>query len=716
MFCPDFGHNLLYDCNGRWQFWQMVYSFLPFFFLVSIFFRIFASKKGTKTKMRMIKHSRFWLLAIMATLLTTACSSGPSKEQSAKAGRMIETAHKARDFNRLLALADSLENAGCLTQAEAYYWKGYASDRMKKSRMAEFYWKTALEAAANSTSKEELDTYAKTASRLANLLSVRGDYEGTLKIGVPAAQLLEEQQCDTTSDYTNLLIYIGCCQAAVGNGDNDAEDIFKRAYQKHQDNINNTHSDAAYKDAIAGLINIAYFYNHIKNYQAALTWTGHFGEMLNEYEQHSDANAEYIDKQLARFDIFQAIALEGLGKKEEAAKVYEAFKATLFSKTPEGKINGNDYLTAAERWNEAADNYSSLDAILSQKESSISIEDIQELMLKKYQANLRAGRRDTAATVSMQICDSLNHALIMAKQLDAEEQAKVVEDVELLANQQAEKARQKQMWLFGALALLFLGFIAYVYYSRRADRQLKRDHQELQKVFTTLKDDTTTSEREATELRVAHALAEGSPAIVPTLPKGISMYASTIPTKGFGSSICDYLTRDGKLFFCMGDVEGRNVSASVAAAMVKAQFRTATAIETEPSRIVEVISKAKEWKENIRLFVGVLDTVTGLLRYYNAGHEEPVLLDKEITRLPASEQEMQMTKGMMLFLFNKGMMTAENKSCKQYGENRMLGAALQAIKMDARPEPFVASITDNINTFISDTEQQTDIAMLAIRC
>ena len=663
-----------------------------------------------------MKQSKIWLLTIMAAILATACSNGPSKEQSDKAGRMIQTAHKARNFNRLLTLSDSLEKQGCLTQAEAYYWKGYASDRMKKSRMAEFYWKTALEAASNSTNKEDLDTYAKTASRLANLLSVRGDYKGALKIALPVAQRLEELKCDTTSDYVNLLIYVGCCQAVTGNNGSDADDLFKRAYQKHKDNINKTHSDAAYKDAIAGLINIAYFYNHIQKYQSALTWTGHFGEMLNEYEQHSDANAEYIDKQLARFDIYQAIALEGLDKKEEAAKVYEAFKATQFSKTPEGKINGNDYLAAAERWNEAADNYSSLNAMMGQKEASVSMDDIQELMLKKYQANLRAGRRDTAAAVSMQICDSLDHALALAKILDTEEQAKVVEDVELLTNQQAEKAREKQMGLFGALALLFLGFIAYVFYSRRHDRQLRRDHQELLKTFTTLKEDTTTSEREATELRVAHALAEANPTTAPTLPKGLSLYASTIPTKGFGSSICNYLTRDGKLFFCMGDVEGQNVSASVAAAMVKAQFRTATAIETEPSRIVEVISQARQWKENIRLFVGVLDTETGQLNYYNAGHEEPVLLDKEITRLPASEQETQMKKGTMIFLFNKGIITTKNKANKLYGENRLLGAALQAMKTDARPEPFVASITDNINTFIGDTEPQADIAMLAIKC
>ena len=662
-----------------------------------------------------MKQSRFWLLAIMAIILATACNNRPSKEQSDKAQRMIESAHKAREFNKLLALADSLEKAGCMTQAEAYYWKGYASDRMKKTRMAHFYWNTAIEAVGKSTNKEDLDIYAKTTCRLANMLSVKGDYKGSLKIAVPAAQRLEELKCDTTSDYVNLLIYIGCCQAAVGNGDNDATDGFKRAYQKHLDNISKTHNDAAYKDAIAGLINIAYFCNYTKNYQAAMNWTGHFGEMLNEYEQRPDVNAEYIDKQLARFDIYQAIALEGLGKKEEAAKVYDAFKATMFSKTPEGKINGNDYLVAAGRWNEAADNYSSLNAMLEQKESTVSIDDIQELMLKKYQANLQAGRKDTAAAVSMQICDSLDHALALAKRLDAEEQATVVENVELLTNQQAEKTRQKQLGLFGAVALLFLGFIAYMFYSRRADRQLRKDHQELQKTFATLKDDTTVSERMATELRLAHAVTEIEQT-TPTLPKGMTLYASTTPTKAFGNSICDYLTREGKLFFCMGDVEGQDVNASLTAAMMKVLFRTATDLETDPSRIVEVISKAKQWKERIMLFVGVIDTETGMLRYCNAGHEEPLLLDNEIARLTDSQGEMQLKKGMLLYLFNKGILSAENKEHKSYGENRLLGAALQAMKTDARPEPFITSITDNLNKFIGDTEQQADLAMLAIKC
>ena len=662
-----------------------------------------------------MKQSKIWIVFIVAAMLMTACSNGPTKEQSENAKRVIEMAHKQRDYDKLLALADSLEKNGNLSHAEAYYWRGYASDRLKMYRMAEFYWKTALEACEESTTPEDLKIYAMTASRMANLLSVRGNYDGTLKMGVPAANRLEELKCDTTSDYVNLLIYIGCCQSAT-NGGSDAEDGFNRAYQKHKENIENNHTESAYKNAIAGLINIAYFCNYTKDYQKAMKWIGHFGEMINEYEQRPDADKKYIDKQIARFNIYKAIALEGQGKKEEAAAAFEDFKATEFSKTPEGKIQGNDYLAAAERWEEAVDNYHSLNELLDTQEKSMTLDDIHDLLLKKYEANLQAGRRDSAARVSMQVCDSLNNALALAKKLDAAEQATIVENVENVTEQHAMEARMKQMWLFGALILLFLGFVVYVYYQRHADRQLKKDHENLKKECARLEENVSSKEREQTELRLAHSLNSTAKAAEAHLPQDITAYAQLTPTNTFGTSICDYHTMGDKLFFCIGDVAGNSVESSMAAAIAKAQFRTASMLQTEPQQIVEAISESRNWNEPMTLFVGVMDMTSRILKFYNAGHETPVIVGQEITRLDDVSGEIEMAKGTMIYLFNKGVLTAENKDHKQYGENKMLGAALQAMKTDARPEPFVVSIEENLNKFIGDTQQENDIMMLAIKC
>ena len=184
------------------------------------------------------RWSKAWIGVIsfllpLSSFLVTSCGSSPSEEEMAKAEQLIEAAHKAKDYQQLMKLADGLEAKGSLTPAKAYYWRGYASDRTNRRRMAEFYYNTALKAAAD----EDLDIYAKAASHLANLMALRGDYENGLKLATPVVQKLEEQQCDTTSDYVNLLIYIGCCQAGLGTTGDAVGDGFDKAYEKHLDNV-----------------------------------------------------------------------------------------------------------------------------------------------------------------------------------------------------------------------------------------------------------------------------------------------------------------------------------------------------------------------------------------------------------------------------------------------------------------------------------------------
>ena len=324
------------------------------------------------------RWSKVWIGVIsfllpLSSFLVTSCGNSPSEEEMAKAEQLIEAAHKAKDYQQLMKLADDLEAKGSLTPAKAYYWRGYASDRTSRRRMAEFYYNTALKAAAD----EDLDIYAKAASHLANLMALRGDYENGLKLATPVVKKLEEQQCDTTSDYVNLLIYIGCCQAGLGTTGDAVGDGFDKAYEKHLDNVKKNRTDEAYKSAFAGLINIAY----------ACNYTGQYRDALKQ----------------ARYNLYQAQALEGLGKTEEAAKAFDAFLATDYAKTPEGRIMANDYLIVAKRWGEAADNYQSLTALLGNGENSYSLDNIESLVLKKYQANLLAGRRDSAIAVSMRL-------------------------------------------------------------------------------------------------------------------------------------------------------------------------------------------------------------------------------------------------------------------------------------------------------------------------
>ena len=287
------------------------------------------------------RHCPFCLNVVFMLLALCGCSNRESSTEEAT--QQIEAAYKSKDYERLMLLADSLEKLGELLPATADYWRGYACDHMKHKQEAVGYWQKSLAAAEKSTGGENLNVYVKSATRLANQLSINGDFEGTLKMALPVAEKMEALKCDTTSDYFNLLIFIGLSQVSTGQSVEDSHLGFLRACNKHRENIERYHSDDAYKDAIAGLVNIAYYCVKAHRYEQALYYTSNFGDLLIEYEQHTGVDEGYVDRQVGRYTIFKALALDRTGQKEEAAKTYEAFLETKFSQSAEGKALADDY-------------------------------------------------------------------------------------------------------------------------------------------------------------------------------------------------------------------------------------------------------------------------------------------------------------------------------------------------------------------------------------
>ena len=677
-----------------------------------------------------MKQGILWMMAWMMTaVLLTGCGNKASKEQCEKANQLVEAAQKARDYNRLMLLADSLEQEGSLSPATAGYWRGYASDHMDKKRMAEFYWKTSFE---NAEREENMAIYAKSASRLANLLTLRGEYKSALESVTPVARKLEALKCDSTSDYINLLIYIGCCQAGLGTESEAMEDGFDRAYKKHLENIENNHTDAAYKDAIAGLINIAYAYNTTKRYREADSWIAKFGELLNQYQQRPGTNSEYVDKQVGRFNIYKAIALNGLGKEEEARKVYDEYEETAFSKTPEGRITANDYLTAANRWAEAADNYRSLDALLGVEKTDYTMDDIERQVLKKYMANQMAGRRDSAIAVSMQISDALGKALAKEKQIQAEEQITIVREVEQMMANQEKEAQDRRMSMWVALGGLLLCFLGYAMYRRYANQQLRVAHQQLKADYAKLEEETTVKSRQETEKQITRQLQQNlRPYPLPSI-KGLGFELLQIPGSGISNDAYDWCMRDDQLFFCFGSAREQAILSALAADAAISLFRAVTASENDPGRIATAINKAlaKQETDNtgVALLIGVLDLKTGRFCYCNAGHNTPLVLSDEVATLPVNEnkplgidndyvydtQETELSKGSMLFCYTDGLSLATNREGKLYGEKKVRGTALQALKLNAQPKPFIAHVKEDLEKFADNKAQKNDITLMVI--
>ena len=676
-----------------------------------------------------------WMLTAAALMVLTACTSGkPTEEGHTRALRQIQNAHEERDYQELLTLADSLYTIGELGEAETYYWLGYASDRTNQLRMAEFYWKTAIAQTEGSTAPEDLAIYAKSASHLANVLGMRGEYDAVLDMAQPVIKRLEELKCDTMSDYTNLILITGMCQSRFGLSKDAANESYERAYQKHMKNIDDNRSDVAYKNAIAGVVNIAFNYNETQEYREALIWIDRYAELIRQYEQRNAADPLYVDRQWARYDIYRAIALDGQGKKDEAAKVYEHYLTTQYSQTPEGRIAAVDYLSAAGRWAEASDNYESLDELLGHKD--YSIEDFQKMVLPKFKANLQAGRRDSAMAVALDISQSLDSAITKARKQDANELSTIRLKATELANVEAHRTRLRTINLLVAIGLIFAGFSLYTLYRRHRTHRLVKKYHKLQAEYSEMESNKTIHTQGLLEQTIARHIQETMMPGPLTQRDDIQMFATLKPADEIDCDLYDYFIRKDKLYFCIGDAIGKGIDASTAMAITRTEFRSRSIDMTDSAQIVTAINKALTSRDNanmgVTLLVGILDLETGRLCYTNAGHTTPMLVGSGIGLLPVDQnaavgthadyhyntQDTRIDPGTLIFLYTQDLLQAKNPANDTYGDRRMLGESLQAtkaLKEKLSPESFTTWMKEAVGRFMGEGAAEKPMTMVTLQ-
>ena len=232
------------------------------------------------------------------------------------------------------------------------------------------------------------------------------------------------------------------------------------------------------------------------------------------------------------------------------------------------------------------------------------------------------------------------------------------------------------------------------------------------------------------ELNVARNIQMSMlPKTFPAFPdrKDLDLYATLTPAKAVGGDLYDFFIRDEKLFFCIGDVSGKGVPASLVMAVSRTLFRNIAASTSEPHRIVEMMNvNICEGNENcmfVTLFVGVLDLKTGRILYCNAGHDAPFVEGTQIdckSNLPIgvipdlnySDQEIGMAPGSILFLYTDGLTEAEDANHKLFGKERV---AAVVSNFDGTPRQLIETVTDAVLQFVGETEQHDDLTLFALK-
>ena len=236
------------------------------------------------------------------------------------------------------------------------------------------------------------------------------------------------------------------------------------------------------------------------------------------------------------------------------------------------------------------------------------------------------------------------------------------------------------------------------------------------------------------ELQIAHDIQMAMlPKMFPPFPDryDIDIFGELTPAKAVGGDLYDFFIRDEKLFFCIGDVSGKGVPASLVMAVTRALFRNIVTHITDPianpNHIVDSMNTSicdgNDSSMFVTLFVGVLDLQTGHLRYCNAGHDKPYIDGMQIqcdSNIPVgvmpdwnfTEQETDMAPGSMIYLYTDGLTEAENARHEQFGGQRIADIAAS---YKESPQELIKTMSGAVRQFVGETEQSDDLTMFAIK-
>ena len=145
-----------------------------------------------------------------------------------------------------------------------------------------------------------------------------------------------------------------------------------------------------------------------------------------------------------------------------------------------------------------------------------------------------------------------------------------------------------------------------------------------------LRDTTAQKASMESELKIAHDIQMSMlPKTFPPYPErnDIDIYGTLTPAKAVGGDLFDFYIRDNQLFFCIGDVSGKGIPASLFMSVTRSLFRNISAHVASPERIAFTLNNALT--ENNET------SIHPVHRCARPGHRSSVLLQRRPQLTPA---------------------------------------------------------------------------------
>ena len=683
--------------------------------------------------MNTLKFTAIALVAMVAlTFAFSSCNkSGPSAQKESEADSLINAALDAADYERMLTLCDSLEQRGDISLYRAATLRGWAYRYLGKPKAREKELRQAL--LEKPKNAQDSLAYFGITLELVRDIENAGDNSEALQLAFPALEGLRKMDRELPSkEVTDRLMYlssiVGTIQILLGMKD-EASKMFEENYTYAQKTPLETSGD--YRIRLAILDDCIASYIYADDMASAEKWLDRQDSLvalIKERRVFAPADSESL---MSRYYELHLRVAATLNKQEEFNRAVAAYKTTRGAKTAEGKVNLAAALLDAKHYAETADEFAVLDQYFADRMKDLSLDNLGWYGYK-FMANYKAGRRDTALAVASLIVENLDSAIMKQKESDAAEMATVYQtqqkDAEI-AQQQIKLSRQRLIGTLVALVLLTTFFMIYTWYRRRAANRLGEAHVKLQKAYDQLEETTAAKERIESELRIARDIQMS---MVPNdFPKyeGLDMYAEMNAAKEVGGDLYGYVLQGNKLHFCVGDVSGKGVPASLFMSQSARLFRT---LATEGMTPVDIaVRMNNELAENndrgmfVTMFIGMLHLDTGRLDFCNCGHNAPVI-DGEFLKMqydnqplglweddPFEGETIEDIRGQQLLIYTDGLNEAENAQKQLLGNAKLLELMADTQKLSSHE--VIEKLKEAVEAHRAGAEPNDDLTLMCLK-
>ena len=253
-------------------------------------------------------------------------------------------------------------------------------------------------------------------------------------------------------------------------------------------------------------------------------------------------------------------------------------------------------------------------------------------------------------------------------------------------------------------------------------------------------------ERVAKDMAMAASIQENSiPRVFPPFAdeRRMDIFAAMHTARDVGGDFYDFFfTAPSRVAFLVADVSGKGVPAALfmmrAKATIKGIAQTGLPLDEVMTRVNDALSRDNDANMFVTAWMGVIDLETGEVSFVNAGHNPPVLMERDgdgehkflrersgmvLGAMPGLKYRLhtlRLSPGDLIYLYTDGITEQPDGKGELFGEERllfslgtMLSAGVRAI--DGSKSPLLSAIFDAVVSHGGDAEQADDCTQLVIR-